>query len=833
MRLLLAFLLINTIQFLTAQNFSTSANFCSHRSNTSCFKHGETAKMQAANSRSDTLDILHYDIHLTVTNFAAQAINGHANITLTPKISDLTQVLLDLQNMNVSNVMLDDADIAFDYTSPLLRVFLPEPVSPLDTLQLSVFYNGNPITASFGGFYFTATYAYNLGVGIGVDPPNFGRVWFPCFDNFVERATFSCHITTAGNHKAFCGGLLENVTDNPGGTKTWHWELSQTIPTYLASVAVSDYQTLSFNHPGSNGNILVQLGVRASDTTNLKNSFIHLPDCISAFEDAWGPYRFDRAGYVVVPFNGGAMEHATNIAYPLFAVNGNLQWESLMAHEFAHNWWGNLVTCETASDMWINEGWASYNESLFSEYIYGKEQYKTDIRTTHNDVLLYANIRDGAYLPVSGVPFDATYGSHVYSKGGDMVHTLRAYMGDSLFFHCSKEFLNTHAFTHVNSNELRDFLSSCSGIDLVPFFQNWIFSPGFPHFSIDSLQVQVDGTGVNYLTNVFVRQRLYAAPEFFTQVPLEITFFDYALNQQTVMMQVNGDCSTQQFSLPFYPVLAVADLEERLSDATVDRYEIIDTPGIVNFVEAGVTLDIAAQAGQTFIRATNNMVMPDRLQTPITNLILHPNRYWTIEGYNTGGLLNGSAEFTYNGTSSTNGGYLDHNLISGSETNLRLLYRPSSAVDWQILTSATLLAGASNTDRRGSMRINNLQFGEYALGFIDPTRTDTLTTHQPDCIAVGISDFPIHSKPNSIFSAFPNPGSGKITIVFTETLETSHLLELYNLEGKLLRRMSIAPNSPSVLIDIANLVSGNYILQLIEQTSNIKRSEQKISIFNR
>ncbi len=822
--------LIAASQLLSAQNNTTAQYTCSHQLNHPCFKHGETAKMQAANSRSDTIDIIHYDIQLTVTNFTAQAISGQTLITLTPKIPDITQVLLDLQNMNVSNVTINDADVAFEYNSPLLRVFLPEPSSPGDTLFLGVSYNGNPITASFGGFYFTSTYAYNLGVGIGVDPPNFGRVWFPCFDNFVERSTFSCHITTAANHKAFCGGLLTGTTTNPDATKTWHWELSQSIPTYLASVAVSDYATIAYTHPGVNAPIPVQLGARAGDTVNLKNSFIHLPDCISAFEDAWGPYRFDRVGFVVVPFNGGAMEHAANIAYPLFAVNGNLQWESLMAHEFSHHWWGDLVTCETASDMWINEGWASYNESLFSEYVYGRERYKTDIRTTHKDVVLYAHVRDGDYLPVSGVPFDATYGSHVYSKGGDMVHTLRSYMGDSLFFHCTKAFLNAYSFNHVNSIQLRDYLSTCSGIDLNPFFQNWIFNPGFPHFSIDSLQVQIDETGSNYLTSVYVRQRLYAAPDFYTQVPLEITFFDYALNSQTVTMQVNGACSGQQFSLPFYPVLAVADMEERLSDATIDQFSIVDTPGLIDFADAGVKIDIADVSGQTFIRATNNMVMPDRLQTPITNLILHPDRFWTIEGYNTGGLLNASIEFTYNGSNSTTGGYLDHNLISVSETNLRLLYRPTSAVEWQILTSATLLAGGSNSDKRGSMRINTLQFGEYALGIIDPARTDTLTTYQPDCITVSVPNLPQTPRPDSVFTAYPNPAAGKVTVVFTKILETTHQLRLYSMEGKLLQSVTVAPNTPSVLFETSNLPSGSYVLQLYNPTTKTKIGEQKLSI---
>ena len=803
---------------------------CSHRNTPlPCYKNGETAKMQAANSRSDTLDVLHYAIHLTLTNFSAQTIGGYTDVTLVPKLPAVEQVLLDLENMSVSAVEVNGAAVAFSYTSPLLRVNLSAPASPADTLVVRVYYSGNPVTASFGGFYFTSVYAYNLGVGIGVDPPNFGRAWFPCFDNFVERSTYSFYITTAANYKAFCGGLLQNTTTNPDGTKTWYWELSETIPTYLASVAVSDYATVSYLYDGENGQIPVQLGARATDTVNLKNSFVHLPDAIHAFEDAWGPYRFGRVGFVVVPFNGGAMEHATNIAYPLFAVNGNLQWESLMAHEFSHHWFGDLVTCETAPDMWINEGWASYNERVFLEYVYGKTAYKTDIRENHRNVLLYANVQDGQYLPVSGVPFEATYGSHVYNKGADVAHTLRGYMGDSLFFGCLKEFLSEYAFRNVNSYEMSDFLSGCSGIDLTDFFDDWVFSPGFPHFGIDSVKVEVDELG-NYQTSVYVRQRLYAAPHFYNSVPLEITFFDYALNPHTEVMTINGACTVQQFTLPFYPVLAIADLEERLSDATLDNYRMINSIGTAEFPETGVTVEIAAVTDSALVRISNNMVMPDRLQTPVDNLILSPNRYWSVEGYATG-TLNASAEFTYNGTASTNGGYLDNQLITVSETNLRLLYRPTAAADWQVLSGVTQLPGASNTDKRGALRMNNLQFGEYALGIIDPSRTDTLSTFLPDCISVNTPPQPaVSNNAKPVFIAYPNPAKNLLNIVLLKHLSGLHAINLYNMQGILLKTLPVVSGSPSVVIDADQLPNGTYVVQLVNKESGGKIAEQKVTI---
>ncbi len=164
------------------------------------------------------------------------------------------------------------------------------------------------------------------------------------------------------------------------------------------------------------------------------------------------------------------MEHATNIAYPSFAVDGTLVFEDLMAHEFGHHWWGDLVTCETADDMWLNEGWASYSENLFMEAVYGREAYLDAVIFNQIEVMQYAHIQDGAHYPVSGVPFDVTYGRHVYNKGADVAHTLRGYMGDEAFFRCIREYLDAFAFQTANSEQFRDFLGECSGFDLDDFF---------------------------------------------------------------------------------------------------------------------------------------------------------------------------------------------------------------------------------------------------------------------------------------------------------------------------------------------------------------------------
>src|SRR4051812_511852 len=105
-----------------------------------------------------------------------------------------------------------------------------------------------------------------------------------------------------------------------------------------------------------------------------------------------------------------------------------------MAHELSHHWWGNLLTCETPEDMWINEGWASFSADLFFEWQYGKPTYLQRVKSRHEDIVHYLHHTEGGFRAISGLPHNLTYGSHVYEKGADMIHNLRGYLGDADFF---------------------------------------------------------------------------------------------------------------------------------------------------------------------------------------------------------------------------------------------------------------------------------------------------------------------------------------------------------------------------------------------------------------
>ncbi|MFM7311306.1 MAG: M1 family aminopeptidase, partial [Flavobacteriales bacterium] len=332
------------------------------------------------------------------------------------QLQEHPNIHLDFQGLDVDSVFVNDQPVAYQQSSP--NLYINYAALAGDTIFVRVHYQGSPQTdATWGGVYFSSGYAFNLGVAFTSVPHNFGRVLYPCLDNFIERSTYDFNIITTPDRRAYCSGVLLGVDTLANANRIHHWSLTVPIPSYLVGVAVSSYSHVEQSYSSVDGDqIPMWLVARPVDTTDMKLSMVHLPEAMGAFEDRFGSYNWPRVGFVAVPFNAGAMEHATNIAYPLFAVDGTTTYETLFAHELSHHWWGDWVTCRTASDMWLNEGWARFCEALFLEATYGSQAYRDEIRANHKDVLLYAHRNDGARLPVSGIPSEVAYGDHVYNK---------------------------------------------------------------------------------------------------------------------------------------------------------------------------------------------------------------------------------------------------------------------------------------------------------------------------------------------------------------------------------------------------------------------------------
>lgn len=807
MRPIFLLLLFFAVSRLPAQTIFHAADLCAALKT-------PTPPLAAPDGRSDSVDILFTQVNLTITDFAGQTIAGDANILAIPKVAGVTEIRFDLLGMTVDSVGWIDGPVTWDYDGQSLRIFFP---APLDTAagmgSIHIAYHGQPEqdASGWGGWYWQSPYTYNLGVGFAADPHNFGRVWFPCFDNFVERCRYRFLIRTAPDKPAYCNGFLVTDQIDPNtGLRNRLWWIDEQIPSYLACVAVGPFASFTRIYQGEEGPVPVDIAVAPADSNKLKNSFQNLPDALACFEHWYGPYRWNKIGFSIVPFTGGAMEHATNVAYPRFAVDGTLTYESLMAHEFSHHWWGDLATCSTAEDMWLNEGWAVFSEHLFIEWQAGRQAYLNAVRDNFLPVLQNAHVNEGGYRAVSGLPHEYTYGQHVYNKGAVVPHNLRGYLGDTLFRQGLRAVLEQTQFDDWSSADLRDKLSAATGADLTDFFDDWVFQPGFTDFTVDSVNMIISPVDAPTQVFVHVKQKLRGAAHLYQNVPVEFTFLDFQWNRQTRTALVSGESDVVEFEFSpwqFTPAFVFVNTNGLLTFARSEREKVVKNLGSSSFNPARMDLNVNAlpPGDSALVRIEHHWTMPDTAgANPSGYRLTH--RYWTLDGDLPPGF-DAQASIFYDGDGQLD--QLDTELFdqtSSNEDSIIVIYRPGAGHPWTEWPSYVKNTLGSANNRNGFLRIDHVQRGQYT-------------------IAKGMSTVASPEPMRRLFTArvSPNPASRTLRIQAGESFDK---LMIFSQNGDTVGNWNFAATREKT-IPVAELPAGTYWAVLFGKNSTAAVSFQK------
>ena len=761
--------------------------------------------LRADDLRGDTIDIRNYLLKLDLRDFETRVLHGSATIGIKAKLNDVEGINLDLLRLKVDSVLVNGRPGAFTYNDSLLHIPFSKALSRGDSATLVVYYHGRPgvLTGDFGGFYWDDEYAFNIGVSFVSNPHNYGRVWFPCFDNFKVRSYFEYFITTRATDKAFCNGILlgEKTEDS---ARVWHWKLKEDIPSYLASVAVAGYITLQDTVHGINGVIPVEIAVRAKDSALLKQRFEHLHPAFHLMEHYWGPYRWERVGYCMVPFQEGAMEHATNIAFmrnylDLYAK----ECEITMVHELSHHWFGNLVTCDSAADMWLNEGWATYSQSLFIEGLYGRDSARQYRRESHMTELQITHVSDGGYLPVSCVPSKQTYGSTVYQKGSDVVHTLRYYLGDSLFFNGVKGYLNHYAFKTASTLQLRNYLSGYSGRDLTDFFNDWVLAPGYPHFSIcDKYVSRVNG---RYEVYINIRQQLSHAPGYYKQVPVTVSYFDRNMRRKDELVLIDGACTTYATMLDFKPEFIALDFDENLAEAISDEWHIVRDSGLYDFSGALMSVQVHAVKDSSLIRVAHNWIPAEAMIHSVRGLHMHNSRYWTVDGVFDPGMK-ATGIFNYSAMAAD---HLDNNFIT-NEDSLVMMYRTDPSAEWKPADNFLVDKGDNDSDRVGVVIVYPLKKGEYAIAVYNSQLPDE-ARKASDCEQIhGII------KAGNDFKVSFDKLTKMLVIAFGKNI--FERAEVCDVQGRKIMEQKITDTENKLSVKLSHVSDGSYIVTLTLKT---------------
>ncbi|MDG2425924.1 MAG: M1 family aminopeptidase [Flavobacteriales bacterium] len=670
-------------------------------------------------ARSDSFDVISYRLELDVTDYGGQTLEAKATIEvdiLQEQATDLWWDLIDA--LQVDSIHRNGEPVEFTHAQNELHMEMPEGGwMPQwgNSQTIEIWYGGQPGTDPYwGGFYFASDYIYNLGIGLTSMPPHHGKVWYPCFDTFVERATYRYDVTSAGGRSLHGQGTFLGVDSLGGDTVMRSFELMHPIPTYLSAIAVAAYADWDTSSTGSYGENPIRLTSKPAQLESMKARFEDLPVAIDALEYWWGPQAWQRVGYVIT--TKGAMEHPTNIAYPMSMLSeSNYQNEGLYSHELGHHWWGDQVSPHVHNHMWIKEGFAEYSSHLFEEMLHGREEMVELVKDNQLFVLEQAHIDDGGFWPLSPIPDDHIYGRHSYNKGASVVHNLRNFLGDELFRSACSDVIAIHNGGTFDATSLNEALTEASGVDLTPWFEAHILQPGFSAWVIDSSSTQPSGASA-FTTTVHLQQKLRACDNHHNAEPLDLTIWNAAGEREELQIVASGATDVVTVEHNFEPALLALNANGRLNQARMDiTYTIDGTSSLQNlpWVDMRIGCDEMAEGDSALMRVEHYWTAPDAsaaaLAEPYVDAVSNTH-FWTIDGIWPEGALF-DARLNYVGNDPED---LDFDLYGSSELLAFLAWRPSAAEPWQEFDEYTIQMG-NTTNGTGLFKISRLKKGQYCF----------------------------------------------------------------------------------------------------------------------
>jgi aminopeptidase N len=445
-----------------------------------------TMSANSVSAQSKGYDVTMYDAQVMLDRIK-NTIQGQVTMTATSVAgSPLTQIVQHAKYLVIDSVFVVGRRSTITLIDSVSGTYNIEtatnPISPKSQFSVTTYYHGigRSEGGSFpwGGVTDSTGMMFAMGVGFGAPYVGCTRHWLPCYDLPDDKAD-SVHLsfTVADTDRvASCGLEVSNLVVH-GNTRISTWHVTHPIATYLLTFAVGKFEKVSIPNVH---NIPFDVYAFAKDTASLATLMRRrVADALVYYDSLFAPYPFEKVGYVLAPL--GSMEHQTMITLDRSIVDTN---NTTAAHELSHQWWGDRVTCKTFDDPWLNEGFATYCESLFLERYSGTPSYWT---RQHSNIK--GAISGGSSIPMFGAPNLTKPRNNypyavIYQKGAAVLGMLRYFLGDSLFFSAVRAYGNKYAYSVATSYDLWHTFDTITGTDMGWFFNKWVFGIGYPQLKI-------------------------------------------------------------------------------------------------------------------------------------------------------------------------------------------------------------------------------------------------------------------------------------------------------------------------------------------------------------
>ncbi len=435
-----------------------------------------------------TLDIRHIRLTLAL-DFARKTLQGRCTLDLQVIANQATELLLDAVDFKDLKVSASGKKLKFEYNGRRIKILFAAPLRRGARLDIDVDYR---VVQPKLGLHFISPdrqYPTKPVQAWTQGEDEYNRYWFPCHDAPQERATTEVIITVPAKFTAISNGALLNVKRS-GKTRTFHWKHNVPHPAYLVSLAVGEFSEIKDHWK----RVPVLYYCPPGREEDSKRAFGKTPNMMEFFSRKLGvPYAYAKYSQVAaIDFIYGGMENTsctTQTALTLHDERAHLDFSSdpLVAHELAHQWFGDLVTCKDWSHAWLNESFATYFEALYREHDLGADEFAYEMRG--NADAYFDEDRERYRRPLSTKNYKNTndlFDRHLYEKGSCILHMIRRFLGDRDWWASIHTYLVKHRAQGVETVNLIDAIQETTGKNMRPFFDQWVFKGGHPEFKIRS-----------------------------------------------------------------------------------------------------------------------------------------------------------------------------------------------------------------------------------------------------------------------------------------------------------------------------------------------------------
>jgi len=550
-------------------------------------------------------------------------------------VSDLNEVVLELaSNMQVTAVSQRGNPLTFNHNNAdELRINLPQMQLAGVLDSLSVTYNGNPVSSGFGSFAQTT----HAGAPIiwTLSEPYGAKAWWPCKQDLNDKIDLvDIILRTPNGNTGVSNGLLLTETNTASG-KEFHWRHTYPIPAYLIAIAVTNYSKFTQIVPGTN--LPIDNYVYPENLAQHQASAAVTVPIMQFFETTFGPYPFSNEKYGHAEFGwGGGMEHTT------ISFMGSFN-RGLIAHELAHQWFGNKVTCGSWQDIWLNESFATYLSGMVVEHLDGQANFKN--WRSNAKASATAQTGQSVYVPAQDtLSVSRVFSSRMsYNKGAMVLHQLRREIGDADFTASLNNYLNdpSLAFNYAKTTDLKLILEQQTATNLDEFFNDWIYGEGYPnhqiswtpsalgafltvnqtqsHPSVSFFEMQLpvviygpNGQEQEYLLDVTQNGDTFNLVVPFAISQIEIDPYDHTLSKTNQVTLGNGDAAFAKAELILHPNPTSSIVNLTTSSHYIEEVLIYDLSGRLiqsqswDYIDDRRSVELPATAGLYLLRITTD-----------------------------------------------------------------------------------------------------------------------------------------------------------------------------------------------------------------------------------